>query len=84
MEVTKMNLLDFNARAGFRYPVASLVRRPFVLIANDTAETYANNVAEPASSNILRNTLLILALVGVSVLVYKAYQAYRERDEVNL
>ena len=82
MEVTKMNLLDFNARAGIRFPVASLVRRPYANMAKDSLEDCANKVAEPASSNVLRNTLLVLALVGVSVLVYKVYQDYRERDEV--
>jgi hypothetical protein len=83
MEVTKMNLLDFNTRVGFKYPNASLVRRSYANITKDTAEACANNVAEPVSSNFLRNALLILALVGVSVVIYKVYSAYRERDEVN-
>ena len=78
-----MTLLDFNARVGIKFPVASLVRRPFAPIAKDTAEPCATMVAEPASSNVLRNTMLILALVGVSVLIYKVYQDYKERDEIN-
>ena len=83
MEVTKMSLLDFNAKAGIKFPVASLVRRPYAIKAKDTVEPCANNVAEPPSSNVLRNTLLILALVGVSVLIYKVYKDYRENDEIN-
>ena len=81
MKVTKLTLLDLNSNFLRKNPVASAcVRRPLNNSSVDSSLLNQNQEG-PEPSNLFLNAVTVLALVGVTILCYRAYKGYKERDE---
>jgi hypothetical protein len=81
MKITKLTLLDLNSGFLRKNPAASAcVRRP---LNNSSVDSTLFNSDQdgPEPSNLFLNAMTVIALLGVTILCYRAYKGYKERDE---
>ena len=81
MKITKLTLLDLNTRALSKNPVSSAcVRRPLNNSSVDSSSLNQNQEG-PDPSNLFLKAMSLIALVGVTILFYRAYKMHRESEE---
>jgi hypothetical protein len=81
MKISKLTLLDLNSGFLRKNPVASAcVRRPLNNSSVDSSLLNQNQEG-PEPFNLFLNAIAVIALVGVTILCYRAYKDYKDREE---